>query len=57
MFEASVATRSRRPGRTSFSSRDVLRSLTPQEMSKPTPPGETTPVLSSNAATPPIGNP
>lgn len=39
-------------GRTSFSKRLVLKSLTPQLISKPTPPGETTDLGSfmSNAA-------
>ena len=35
----------------------VLINLTPQEISKPTPPGEITPVSISIAATPPIGKP
>ena len=35
----------------------VFINLTPQLMSKPTPPGETIPFFSLNAATPPIGNP
>src|SRR3990167_4935888 len=35
----------------------VLSNLTPQLISYPTPPGETTPSSISNAATPPIGNP
>jgi hypothetical protein len=38
--------------------RPVSRQRTPQEMSKPTPPADTTPPASaSNAATPPIGKP
>ncbi len=41
----------------SASVRGVVISLTPQLMSKPTPPGDMTPSVMSNAATPPIGNP
>jgi hypothetical protein len=44
-------------GRTSASSSPVVTSRTPQLMSKPTPPGETTPSSSRIAATPPIGKP
>jgi hypothetical protein len=35
----------------------VRSNLTPQLISYPTPPGDTTPFATSNAATPPIGNP
>lgn len=42
----------------SRSSPSPTKSLTPHEISKPTPPGETTPSLSTSvAATPPIGKP
>ena len=37
--------------------RFVFSSLTPQLISKPTPPGLTTPLISENAATPQILNP
>ena len=37
--------------------REVRSSRTPQLMSKPTPPGETTPSSTVVAATPPTGNP
>ena len=46
-----------RRGRTSSRPRLVRTRRTPQLMSKPTPPGETTPSASSIAATPPIGKP
>ncbi len=42
---------------TSFSVRLVRTSLTPQLISKPTPPGDTTPSLTRVAATPPMGKP
>jgi len=35
----------------------VLSNLTPQFISYPTPPGDITPLSTSKAATPPIGNP
>ncbi len=35
----------------------VLKTLTPHEISNPTPPGDITPSSMSVAATPPIGNP
>jgi hypothetical protein len=45
-------------GSMSASRMPVVRLRTPQEMSKPTPPAETTPPRSgSNAATPPMGKP
>jgi hypothetical protein len=45
-------------GITSARASPVWRQRTPQEMSKPTPPAETTPPSAgSNAATPPIGKP
>jgi len=50
-------TKSFRCGRTSSSVRFVRRTRVPQLMSKPTPPGETTPSSSRIAATPPIGKP
>ena len=47
-----------RPSRTSSSWRREVSIRAPQEMSKPTPPGETTPPRSTSvAATPPIGKP
>ena len=52
----SSSIRSRRP-LTSLKERGVVRSLTPQLISKPTPPGEMTPSSRENAATPPMGNP
>ena len=42
---------------TSASVRLVRMTRTPQLMSKPTPPGETTPSSNLVAATPPIGKP
>ena len=45
-------------GSTAEAGRPVSIVRTPQEMSKPTPPADTTPPsVGSNAATPPIGKP
>ena len=45
-------------GRSAAGCRSAVSSRTPQEMSKPTPPGETTPAAGESvAATPPIGKP
>ena len=44
-------------GVTSSRVSEVASRRTPQLMSKPTPPGETTPVRVSVAATPPMGKP
>ena len=41
----------------SASVRGVVINRTPQLMSNPTPPGDMTPSVMSNAATPPMGNP